>query len=439
MQSKRQQPALLFGEQLLLSLAFIFLLFEVFNGALRYYFALADLGWLIYVPKMLVSTAVVVELMRSLYRLRIGPLIAAILIALAAFALVGTYYTKNPLQAAFGVYGMFPLLLGVMVLSAVEKMGSRLLPYVLLLWLCAAGGVFLDYLYEVPWQGFEYAVGGVEVTASRQWWTYGVDRLSGFSRASYEAAAQLLFLAIGVVWLARSRLLILAVWLLSGVLIALTTTKRTVGVYAVFTLLLPIIGQGMFFKSLRMYVGSAVPWVIAFIGIALPVSTLLVDYSLDLDDPVSLFLFASFEDRLTWAWPKVFELLREHGSLWIGRGIGGIGAAQSYFESELYTFTDNLYLHLYSLFGCLAALIVWSYVRSVSRLLDDSSRFASLTWSWAVAALMEGWAVNGVEGALTAMMLGITWAFAARPDAYRRVPLNPTPAALHGYALRPRA
>jgi len=412
--NKYGQARLTFGERLLLWLTFVFLLFEVFSGALRYYLALSGIAWLIYVPKMLISVVLLAQLMWTLYKQRISRLLALVLVTIAFYALVGLYYTGNILQVGFGVYGLFPFLLGLMIVPPIEKLGRRLLPYLLLFWLCAALGVWLDYWYDVPWQGVVYSVGDVTVQASREGWTFGLERVSGFSRASYDAAGQLLFLAIGILWLTRSRLLIVVIWIATGVLIALTTTKRTVGTYILLTLLLPLVRQRRFFRTLRGVVGSVLPWMITLIGIALPASTLFIDYSLSLSNPVSLFLLASFEDRLTRVWPGVFDMLYNYGSLWFGRGIGGIGAAQKYFEENLYTYADNVYLQLYGLFGVMSFLIIYFYTRAVSRLLQKSENIADLMWFWAMAVLLQGWAVAGIDGVLIAMILGITWRFAVR-------------------------
>ena len=137
-------------------------------------------------------------------------------------------------------------------------------------------------------------------------------------------------------------------------------------------------------------------------------------YSLDLGSKLSIFLFASFEDRLTWAWPDGFNLVIQHGSTILGRGIGGIGAAQKYYEPELYAFADNLYLYIYGALGVLVLPIIGYYTLIISRLDIARSPWQRLIWFWAIAVLMSGWATNGIEGAFTSILLGLTLAYAYR-------------------------
>lgn len=402
------------AQRLTLVVLFLFVAAEVFGGALRYGFAQAGAAWLIYVPKLLIALVVLGTLMGALYRNRIRSTVAASLLVLLLFGLVGVYYTQNVLQPAFGIFVLFPMMLALLAEPALTRFGPRLLPYVTGLWLGAAAGVIYDFYAETPWTGFEYELGGAAVSSSREWWTYGVERVAGFSRASYEVAGHLLFLALPIVLLRRGWFLKSLLWIATGALIALTTTKKTLGVYAILTLLLPILSLHLTRRNFKRVVVTSLPWVVAMIGIALPVSTLFVDYSLDLGSEVSLFLFASFEDRLTWMWPDGLELVFQHGSPIFGRGIGGIGAAQTYFEPALSNSADSLYLYLYAVFGIVALPIIGHYTLNVARVDASRSSWSRLMWFWAIAVLMNGWATNGIEGAFTSILLGITFAYVVR-------------------------
>lgn len=408
----RQLPVISLGDRFVLALLYLFLAMEVFSGPLRYYLGLSGAAGLVYLPKLLIASVVLARVLRKLYLGRINTVFASVLVLFVAYGFVGALFTQNLMQPVFGIFVLLPLLYAVMAESALRRAGLRILPYVGFLWLAAAIGVGVDYLEDVPWTGLAYQLGDIEIEGSREWTTFGVERVAGFARASYEAADQLLLLALPLVLLMRRTTLKLLVWLATGILIYLTTTKKTGGTYLLITVLLPLIGSGIIPIWIKRSVTLWVPILIATVGIGLPVSTLLVTYRLDLDSFLSQVLFASFEDRLTVVWPASIALALEHGSALLGRGIGGIGSAQKYFEPLLHMPGDNLYIYLYVTFGVLALAFVWIYVWSLCRLDVQHSRWSRFMWVGAIAALLNGWANNGVESPITAIFLGVSMAYA---------------------------
>ena len=57
-------------------------------------------------------------------------------------------------------------------------------------------GIFLDKYLTFPWEGLGYQLGEYEVKVNRQWETFGMERLSGFQRASYDSAIILTILLL---------------------------------------------------------------------------------------------------------------------------------------------------------------------------------------------------------------------------------------------------
>lgn len=402
------------GDHVVLAVLFVFLAVEVFQGALRYYLTAIGMPFLIYTPKLLVVIAFITLILNIVWTLHIRrPLLLATML-FSVFLLVGLYYTNNAVQPMFGVYALLPVLFAILAEPACSRFRERLVPYAALLWLCAAAGVVYDCFSDVPWAGLAYQLGELEVEGSRAWTYQGVERIAGFSRASFEAANQLLFLALPWVILGRRKSLGVLVWVATGTLIVLTTTKKTVGVYLFLTLMLLLIDTTLVPRTIKRMVSTAAPVAVVLVGIILPLSTLIVDYRLNLDSYVSAFLFASFEDRLDWMWPQSIALISDHGSFLLGRGIGGIGAAQQYFEPQLYSPADNLYLYLYATFGVASLALIGGYTANICWLNVDRDRWSRLLWFLAIAVLMSGWAANCIEGPFTASILGLTLAFAAR-------------------------
>lgn len=398
--------------RLVLGLLYLFLAMEVFSGPLRFYLAQAGLSKLVYLPKILIVGVVIVTVLRTLYQGRIRPLFGAALAVFVLFGLVGWGFTGHPLQPAFGIFALLPLIYAVMAEPIVRQAGRRILPYIALLWLAAALGVVLDYLWEMPWTGLAYTLGEIEIEGSREWTTFGVERVAGFARASFAAADQLLLLALPLVLLGRSKVLKLLIWMATGALIYLTTTKKTGGGFLILTLLMPFMSTSMVSALFRRALTAGMPFLIATIGIGLPISTFFVTYRLDLDSLWSQVLFASFEDRLTVVWPASLALALEHGSVVLGRGIGGIGVAQKPFEPLSHMPGDNLFIYLYVTFGILALAFVWVYVRSLAQIDTRHSAWSRLMWAVGIAVLLNGLAGNVMESPITATLLGISMAYA---------------------------
>jgi hypothetical protein len=394
------------SQRLQLSLLFIFLFSEVMTGPLRYLLSMANLSALVYVPKILLAATV---LGVTLYRIYVGRISTAFAVTLLIFALsslVGWIYTGNLMQPAFGIYALIPLLYAVMAEPALRKAGTRILPYVVVLWCLAALGVAIDYYTDVPWAGLEYKFGDVSVEGSREWTTFGFERVAGFARASFEAADQLLLLSIVIVFLSERKLLKPIVWIATGILIYWTTTKKTSGTWIILTLVLPWMTARFTPAVIIRQAAWVIPTLAALIGIALPVSTLFITYQLGLNDFVSQVLFASFDERLTYVWPASLDLALTHGSPIFGRGIGGIGTAQKYFEESLQMPGDNFFVYVYVIFGVFSLPLILFYTKRVATGFLKKHDYAALMWTLSISVLFNGWATNVLESPITSIVLG---------------------------------
>lgn len=406
MKSVGSASKLTLSQRLQLSLVFIFLFSEVMAGPLRFLLSMASLSALVYVPKILLAATVLGVTLYRIYVGRISTVFALTLLVFALSSLVGWIYTGNLMQPAFGIFALVPLLYAVMAEPALRKAGSRILPYVVVLWCLAAVGVAIDYYTDVPWTGLEYKFGDVSVEGTREWTTFGFERVAGFARASFEAADQLLLLSIVIVFLSERKLLKPVVWIATGILIYWTTTKKTSGTWIILTLVLPWMTARFMPTVIIRQAAWVIPTLAALIGIALPVSTLFIDYQLDLNDFVSQLLFASFNERLTYVWPASLDLALTHGSPIFGRGIGGIGAAQKYFEQSLEMPGDNFFVYVYVMFGVFSLPLILFYTKRVATGFLKESDYAALMWALSISVLFNGWATNVLESPITSIVLG---------------------------------
>jgi hypothetical protein len=398
-------------DRTILVVLLIFCVTEIFEGILRFYLSALGVPQLIYVPKILMLWVVLGVFLKALYSYRSSAVVVGTFLLFGLSTLVGVLFVRSWTQALFGLWIFLPLVFGILAGPSFARMGSRIAPYVYWLFFLVAIGVIYDYFVSVPWAGVSYEIGGVELSTSRIWMALGIERVAGFSGASFAAAAQLLFLGSAAVVLGKSRVVALFVWLIAGALIGLTTTKTTFGVFLFLTLLLPLTGTKRLPSQVKGTVLTVAPIFVALVGIALPLSTLFVNYRLSLSSWVARFLFASFEDRLTWSWPSAISLVREHGSLLLGRGVGGIGPAAKLFEPSMHTPGDSLYVFLYATFGIISVVLIGAYALKLATLRPKENGFERLIWVWGVAILMNGWANSGVTGPLGACALGITFRY----------------------------
>ncbi|KLD63200.1 hypothetical protein Y882_12370 [Dyella japonica DSM 16301] len=402
------------GDAFILSTIFIFLIFEVLQGPLRYYLSMMGGVVLAYAPKGLMALAFFFLLIRTLWTFRLDKTVMGTLAGFAVFAAVGVYFTHGIGQPVMGLFALIPVLFGVIAEPAFSRLGERCLPYALVLWLCVAVGVGINFFHSMPWTGFTYQLGDAEVEVSRDWSYFGVERIAGFARASFEAAMQLLFLGLVCSILVRSKVIAFIVWISTGILIAVTTTKTTLGLYFFLAILLPLMAPRAAPSIFKRVIGPMVPWTMALIGVLLPASTLVSKVGAGFANQDSGTLLVSFGMRLAQMWPDTFTLIFKHGSALLGRGLGGIGSAQKIFEPDLYSPADNLYLYLYAVFGVFALVVIWVFTRAVSRLKFTGDRMSTLFWFLGVSILMEGWTVSCIEGGTTALATGLTVAFCIR-------------------------
>ena len=389
-------------EKVFLGIGFIFLLSEVFGGTLRYYLASLGIASLVYLPKALLALSLAGAVLISFANKRISLCFLFVVALIAVFSLVGCVFVRNLLQVAFGLWVILPFLYGVFVLPFILRLWIRLRPFLILLWSSAVIGVIINALYNWPWMGFTYSLGEMEIEGSRAWWAagFGFLRLPGFSRASFDAATQALLLGLMLTFMLRTRWQRLLIWIISGVTIVLTTSKTPFMIWIFLSLefILVKIIPARFFMLL--------PPLFALIGIGLPLGSVVMNYDLKIDNALELFLGASLMERLEWLWPMSLRMVIEHGWL-LGRGIGGIGSPQQYFEPLLYSPADNLAVYLFGIGGVLGLLFLAVYGLA-GALIPMRTLQDRLFFSLTLAVLLEGWMVNVMESSFFAVVFGLT-------------------------------
>ena len=320
----------------------LFFTAKVMDGPIRYYLDNLGLVLLTYVPTFLLIGV-------SFCFLFLKPPVPVKLYSfIAFFFIIGIIYVGNVFQVLFGLYLLTPFIAGY---TLYEYTPPKLF---IIIWLITAIGILINYYTPFEWEGYSYSVGNVDVVANLKWFTKDkVDRLSGFCRASYEAAIFLVFSGTYLILQTDKSIFKFIIWLITGFCIILTTTKGIIFAFLIATIF-------MLFNWQKKKIGKIMILFIVIIGIYFPFSTLLIKYTIDFNSDISLILFASFEDRLTISWPEVFKIIFEKGSLIWGRGFGGIGTPMYYFEPNinLWIYPDNGYLDIYANFGIIGIIIL---------------------------------------------------------------------------------
>ena len=409
---------LLMRERFVLLAGLAFVAVTVLAGPLRMYLSLAGLLPLIYVPNLLLLLAIFWQLVADA---RERGLTETMLIALVilCYALGVALQFVAPVQAAMGFYVLLPFLYGIAcgrVLLEHWHVVGRILP---LFWLLVVAGVFANLAVEYPWEGFSYRLGGLEVEGSRQWYAVGGGkRLAGFARASFDAAVQIQVVGILLALQMRSTMLRVLIWLLTIAAVLPTNSKGVLLAVAVVT---PVL---LLRRTLPEMLLRPMPALFGAIGVALPVATLLFVFDSPLRDPTLANATHSLYDRLNYMWPDAWALLGEQGHWLLGRGIGGIGTAQTYFEPALFNAGDNLFMYWFVIFGW-AALPGFVLLLLRSLRVRPHKTVADLQfYCLLLATLVYGVMTNIVENAVSALICGmlVRWLIAQRRTTAELLP-----------------
>ncbi len=323
---------------------------------------------------------------------------ALLLVGVLCYSIfVGLIFIPNPQQVAFATYLFIPLYLGLLIAPAWLKMidwkrGA------FLLWASVVVAVVLNPYFAYPWVGFEYSVGGVSVETGREWWSGDVQRYSGVARASFDAAIQAVILMTVAGSNTQSRVLRLVMYGMTAYCIWLTNSKTVLVVLAIVVACIEV--SDVWINRLR---GPIIATLVGFGWLMPLIGVLFLPRLNALNTSSSLH---SYEDRLRNMWPEAFDLWLHDGWWLTGRGIGGLGTSQTYFESQIFNAGDNLHLYLFVCLGVLAAPLILYVCWKVASPRVGRERSERIPLVLFIAALTYGLTANGIENAPVALILG---------------------------------
>lgn len=328
------------------------------------------LGFLIYIKDLLLITATLILIAIKIKDLRLTKVQLALVVFLLYGLCLSVFNGIGFIQVFFSIKVLLPLLFGIMYhkyFILTFDIYKRLLFFLLIL---ASFGVILNIFITYPWQGISTTIGGLEVDTSRSAVAAGgFMRFSGFSRSWSNTAIIILFGAIMFfVSNTSNKVIVLFIIILSFFSILLTTNKGITLAYLLVTFLF------VFRSQIPSIFKKSVLFILMLCMILVPILIWNDMLNIDLGSGVFYILFHSLYVRFWEIWPHAYQLLLNEGNVLFGRGLGGFGAAQKYFESHLYNPADNLFIFLYGTFGIFGlCLLLFILIKTLMLDLKSSS------------------------------------------------------------------
>jgi hypothetical protein len=323
----------------------IYLFSIIFEGPIRFILYYYGIAYSLYIRDIFIILVIAVYISQSLMTSKINRTFLIVMFIFTFHAIVALFYVNNYLMPLFAWKTYLLLFFGILYGHLLfNKLRLTLIIFSMLL-ICAIIGVVINYFIEFPWEGLEYRLGGLDIEAVRLWTDMsGIKRLSGFARTSYDAAMQILLLALFLLCYLKNNYSKILLWLFIAAPILLTTTKGIIVTYLLLTMFL--LAHQIVPNYGKMY--QKVLFVLLAVVIILPVlSTIVLTYH-----NVPLYL-ESFFMRMGISWPDAFRLVQHDGNILLGRGLGGMGTSQQYFEIEKFNPGDNIFLLFYGNCGLL--------------------------------------------------------------------------------------
>jgi hypothetical protein len=280
---------------------------------------------------------------------------------------------------------------------------DRFVGFIVLILFTSIAGVYANYAFgKFPWEGMDLETSFGLSKTTREWWSDGVRRIPGFTRASYDAA-----MVIGVcfaIWLPRlNRVSALFIGLLALVAVYMTTSKGT------FVAMVFLIAwwSGVPGNS-RRFTAQVILTFLLIIMVFLPLVSCWSDPRYVVLRDVPRFL-ASFGERIVDMWPRSCAILASPISWFTGAGFGSIGIPQrfDYFAKNLSS-ADNLFIYVYVTGG-----LIWATALVATCLKANFGRYAGNDWndmriaSFLFLFLGNGITSNMLEQQFLSVMAGV--------------------------------
>lgn len=390
------------NDKILLFFTFIYFFSVTMSGLIRYFFSSIGLTFLIYIPKGLLLIGIIYYII-SKFKIKVFSLFIFLFLI---YSIIVSLFNNNTLnEIVFGIWILLPFFYGVVIGKIFINYFYCYRTYFFVLWCLILIGIMINVFYQWPWIGSYYNIDSFKITASREWSTGGISRLSGFGRLSAVTASETLLIAILLFFSYDKLFFKLLIWFISGIVIILTTTKTVIIIWLILTFLF-ILSKFISLNRLLF-----VPLLLSIIIIVLPFFSKYFYNIMEMNhlNYFQMIIFASFLDRLSFTWPWTIQVIERLGSPFFGIGIGGIGTSYKLFNPTFYSPADNLALYLYGLFGIFGLVLI--LFASIKFLFIRKKYFnylqKNLIFYLFISVLIEGITLNVMEFPIFTFIFGI--------------------------------
>ena len=381
----------------------IYLIIMIFEGAIRYVLNIFDAAFLIYIK----DAIIILLFILSIRKIELNKKSITMFIIFSISLVTGIIYVGNIKQIAFFILKVLMIfIVGMMQYKNIIEDFKRNTKFYKICYIVTITGVILNMFCTFPWEGLEYELSDdLIINASRAWSTGGVKRIAGFSRASYSVASQVVIFSLLIMSNIKRTYKRIIIYIITSYIIWITTTKGILIAYIIvaFTDLNFIKNR----KNICKLIATA--GIILMVGLPL-FSTVC--------DPVFNFLknnvekttywryISSFEARVKGTWPDSFEKVITEGNFILGKGFGGIGAAEQLFGVNTTTPGDNMFVYMYATIGITALIvIIWILLRLYK--LKISEKEEKNIYNILLIIIFYGIISNIVEEPILCLCLGI--------------------------------
>jgi hypothetical protein len=377
----------------------LYLLSLIIDAPMRYVMFLAGVPYLINLRDIFMAFIILVYIINVLISGKIHKNIVIIFFLLIFHSMIGILFIGNILQILFGLKVIMPLIIGIIFYPLFISKPKRVKVILSIFYLIVITGVYLNVFKQYPWEGLTYDVIGQTIEGTREWSTFGVKRIAGFARASFNTAIQLIILAIFLVSYLGNKWIKVFLWLLAGPAILLTTSKGILMVYIILSLFLIIYKIVPNFNNIYQKL-LIIP---ILLMILLPVyAYFYYDQNVSQDFITNPLLWTMYQ-RME-IWPDNIAFIRKSGDTILGRGIGGVGMSQHIFEKRYSLPGDNLFVYGFGYFGILS-IFYFLYIYKLAQNIDLKSNL--FPYLLLMVLFFYGIVSNVMEDSFFMIFLGI--------------------------------
>ncbi|MED4590147.1 hypothetical protein [Priestia flexa] len=408
-------------------LLILWIILYVFEGVLRYALGIFNLSFLIYGKNFIIYFIILIYLMSVLKSYRVN-LVFFILVATILYGVfVGFVNGLMVNQILFATSTYTNLLAGFIIayffvdnINIFLRLFRIIVPITLI-------GLTLDYFFTLPWQGYTYDIAGINVEGNREWYaggaTNGIARLSGFQRSSSESAIILISLMTFHILNLLHRnikqkdllLYVFDICLFFAAIVGVIYTVSKSAYIFIFAMIIATMFLEVYKKvnqrdKLFVAILTKSFVILLFLYGIIPILlSLSGKVSIQSLSGVANLVFGSFLERVLVVWPQAFQLLGTNVNNILGRGIGGIGVAQKYFEPDLYNAADSLYVYIIVTFGIIGYSVI-IYILLKILFMNLEKKYNSYLILVSIVIFSYGATVNIIEtvglSVVTGMLLG---------------------------------